>query len=255
VVKVQGRVAAEPIIQLDNVEKSYGSGGARTPVLRGVSFTVEAGELLALVGQSGSGKSTLLNIIGGLDEADAGGVKVLGTDYRTAGERALARLRNAEIGFVFQHFNLLDHLDCLGNVSLPAKFGPANGNPNDRAMECLRKVDMAQLARRRPGELSGGQKQRVAIARALFNQPKLLLCDEPTGNLDTRTGREIIGFFRELNAEGVTLIIVTHERRVSDAARRIIRIQDGRLVEGEDLREWIEQAEDHTEAGAKEERA
>jgi putative ABC transport system ATP-binding protein len=242
-------VAADPIIKLDKVEKSYGSGGARTPVLRGVSFDVRAGEFLALVGQSGSGKSTLLNIIGGLDQADAGKVVVLGHDYGTASERALARLRNAEIGFIFQHFNLLDHLDCLANVSLPAKFAAGgNGDPRERAMECLRRVDLGELARRKPGELSGGQKQRVAIARALFHRPKLLLCDEPTGNLDTRTGREIINFFSQLNGEGVTLIIVTHERRVSDAAKRIIRIQDGRLVEGEDLREWIEQAEDHADA-------
>jgi len=236
-----------PIIALDKVEKAYGSGAARTPVLRGVSFSIAAGELVALVGQSGSGKSTLLNIIGGLDQADSGRVEVLGLDYGKSGERELARLRNDEIGFVFQHFNLLDHLDCLGNVALPAMFADRHPDPEGRAMECLRRVGLAELARRRPGELSGGQKQRVAIARALFHEPSLLLCDEPTGNLDTRTGREVISFFRELNQEGVTLLIVTHERRVSDAARRIIRIQDGRLVEGDDVREWIENASERAE--------
>jgi putative ABC transport system ATP-binding protein len=221
------------------VKKSYGSGTARTPVLRGVSFDVAPGELIALVGQSGSGKSTLLNIIGGLDSADSGDVLVLGHSYHRTTEKELAKLRNQSIGFVFQAFNLLDHLTCLGNVTLPASFRKdhtSSAEIEQRGLEALRRVGLADFAQRRPSELSGGQKQRVAIARALFSQPKLLLCDEPTGNLDSETGREVIEFFRELNdKEGVTLVIVTHERRVSSVARRTIAIQDGAIVENADV--------------------
>ncbi|RMH45026.1 MAG: ABC transporter ATP-binding protein [Deltaproteobacteria bacterium] len=223
-------------IDLSAVCKSYGTGAARTPVLHDIDFQVARGEFVALVGRSGSGKSTLLNIIGALDHADGGRVRVLGHDYRAAGERQLARIRNRQIGFVFQHFNLLDHLSVADNVALPAVFGrepPADANR--RALQALERVDMADLAGRRPSELSGGQKQRVAIARALFNEPELLLCDEPTGNLDSKTGHDVIEFFRELNAkDGTTLLIVTHEERVSRVAGRVIRILDGRIVEGDD---------------------
>ena len=226
---------SELIIQLRDVHKAYGSGAGRTPVLRGVSLDLCAGEIVALVGQSGSGKSTLLNIIGGLDEADKGQVKVLGLDYRRARDGQLAQLRNERIGFVFQAFNLLDHLSCVGNVLLPASFSPRKSEGDqERAREALRRVGLADLADRRPAELSGGQKQRVAIARALFHKPSLLLCDEPTGNLDTDTGREVIELFTDINQEdGVTLLIVTHEERVSSAASRVIRIEDGRIIEGE----------------------
>jgi putative ABC transport system ATP-binding protein len=228
-------VANERIIRLHDVKKSYGAGNARSNVLRGVSFDVHKGEFLALVGQSGSGKSTLLNIIGGLDKADSGDVEVLGMDYETTSERALARLRNSEIGFVFQAFNLLDHLSCLDNVTLPSLFAKNAAMVEDRGMDALRRVGLSDLAARKPPELSGGQKQRVAIARALFCKPSLLLCDEPTGNLDSKTGHEVIEFFCEPNTQdGVTLIIVTHERRVSKVARRIISIRDGQLVEGEE---------------------
>jgi putative ABC transport system ATP-binding protein len=224
-------------IRLVDVQKSYGSGLARTPVLRGVSFEVAKGELIALVGQSGSGKSTLLNIIGGLDTADAGDVEVLGNDYGKTSEQALAKLRNKSIGFVFQAFNLLEHLTCLGNVTLPSSFAGLRDHAeiDARGMEALGRVGLTDFAKRYPGELSGGQKQRVAIARALFSKPELLLCDEPTGNLDSDTGRGVIEFFKELNEkDGVTLLIVTHERRVSAVAQRVIAIRDGALVEGED---------------------
>lgn len=225
-----------PVVRLRDVSKTYGTGAGKTQVLRGVTFDIERGAFVALVGHSGSGKSTLLNIIGGLDEPDSGDVEVVGVDTRRAGDRRRSRLRNQSIGFVFQAFNLLDHLTVLGNVTLPAAF--ANQKTSDhaaRGREVLRKVGMVDLAHRYPGELSGGQKQRVAIARALFQSPTLLLCDEPTGNLDSDTGREVIEFFRELNrADGVTLIIVTHERRVSNAATRVIGIRDGRVVETTD---------------------
>jgi ABC-type lipoprotein export system ATPase subunit len=218
------------------VAKSYGTGTAKTLVLRGVNLDVKPGELVALVGQSGSGKSTLLNIIGGLDMPDAGEVEVLGIDTLKAGDAKRAKLRNQSIGFVFQAFNLLDHLDVLGNVTIPASFAKqTKKDVTARGKEALRRVGLADFSHRRPGELSGGQKQRVAIARALFGAPSLLLCDEPTGNLDSETGHEVIEFFRELNAkDGVTLVIVTHERRVSSVAKRVIAMRDGMIVETSD---------------------
>src|SRR5580765_7128473 len=228
-------MAPSPVVRLRDVTKSYGDGTARTQVLRGVSFDVDPGELIALVGQSGSGKSTLLNVIGGLDAPDQGEVEVLGVDTRSCSDARRAKMRNESIGFVFQAFNLLDHLSVLDNVLLPASFAPKSRDARTAASEALRKVGLADFAHRRPGELSGGQKQRVAIARALFGSPQLLLCDEPTGNLDSETGREVIDFFRELNAkDGVTLLIVTHERRVSSVARRVIAMRDGMLVETSD---------------------
>jgi putative ABC transport system ATP-binding protein len=224
-----------PVVRLRDVTKSYGSGGAATQVLRGVSFDIDSGEFVALVGQSGSGKSTLLNIIGGLDQPDDGEVEVLGVDTLRASDAKRAQIRNGSIGFVFQAFNLLDHLTVLGNVTLPASFSRTANDVEARGREALRRVGMSDLASRRPGELSGGQKQRVAIARALFNSPTLLLCDEPTGNLDSETGKGVIDFFRELNArDGVTLLIVTHERRVSSVAKRVIAMRDGMLVETTD---------------------
>jgi putative ABC transport system ATP-binding protein len=227
-------VAADPVIQLESVRKSYGEGAGKTQVLRGVSLQVPRGELIALVGQSGSGKSTLLNICGGLDKADGGTVRVLGHDYRQTAEPDLAQLRNQKIGFVFQAFNLLDHLTCLGNVTLPASFAPTAKDIDKRGREALGRVGLGDYAMRKPSELSGGQKQRVAIARALFNRPELLLCDEPTGNLDSATGHEVIEFFKELNQkDGVTLMIVTHERRMSTIAQRVITMRDGAIVEGD----------------------
>ena len=228
-------MARGPVVRLRDVTKSYGRGSAKTPVLRGVSFDVEQGELIALVGQSGSGKSTLLNIIGGLDRPDDGEVEVLGVDMLTAGDAKRARLRNESIGFVFQAFNLMDHLTCVNNVTIPAAFRHNAKDTDARGREALRRVGLADFAQRYPSELSGGQKQRVAIARALFGAPTVLLCDEPTGNLDSETGKEVIDFFRELNAkDGVTLVIVTHERRVSSVAKRVIAMRDGMIVETSD---------------------
>ena len=226
--------AAPPIIHLAGVKKSYGVGKARQEVLKGVSLDIAPGELVAMVGQSGSGKSTLLNIIGGLDRPDEGDVIIDGARTKELDDQALARLRNERIGFIFQAFHLLDHLTCVENVALPSYFGPNLGGRAEvesRAREALDRVGLTAFAGRRPPELSGGQKQRVAIARALFNRPRILLCDEPTGNLDDTTGREVIRFFQELNRdEGVTLLIVTHEERVSQAAARVVRILDGEIV-------------------------
>ena len=228
-------MAQAPVVRLRDVTKSYGAGTAKTQVLRGVSLDIEAGELVALVGQSGSGKSTLLNIIGSLDLPDAGEVEVLGVDTLKASERKRAQLRNESIGFVFQAFNLMDHLTCLENVTIPAAFTHGARDIEPRGREALRRVGLSDFASRYPTELSGGQKQRVAIARALFGSPTLLLCDEPTGNLDSETGREVIDFFRELNAkDAVTLLIVTHERRVSSVAKRVIQMRDGMISETSD---------------------
>ena len=228
-------MAEAPVVRVRDVTKSYGEGNAKTKVLRGVSLDIEPGELIALVGQSGSGKSTLLNIIGGLDRPDAGEVEVLGVDTQRATDTQLARMRNDSIGFVFQAFNLLDHLNVLDNVTLPSAFSRNGTEVQERGRDALRRVGLSDFAHRRPGELSGGQKQRVAIARALFGQPKLLLCDEPTGNLDSETGKEVIDFFRNLNAkDGVTLLIVTHERRISSVAKRVIAMRDGAIVETTD---------------------
>ncbi len=215
------------MIRLENVEKRY----AAQPVLRGVSLTVQNGELLSLVGRSGSGKSTLLSIMGGLDRRYTGQATVLDHDLHKLDDAALARFRNPEVGFVFQAFNLLDHLTARENVSLPAYFADGPSPDADaRACAALERVGIAEKAEARPSELSGGQKQRVAIARALFHQPRLLLCDEPTGNLDSDTGRQIIELFSQLNAGGLTLVIVTHEERVSSVASRVIRLVDGVLA-------------------------
>jgi putative ABC transport system ATP-binding protein len=226
---------AAPVISLRDITKSYGQGAAKAAVLRGVSLDVAEGELVALVGQSGSGKSTLLNIVGGLDKPDGGEVTVLDHHYGKTSESSLARLRNTSIGFVFQAFNLLDHLTCLGNVVLPAAFSTDSKDALARGREALARVGLGQFGERHPSELSGGQKQRVAIARALFAKPRLLLCDEPTGNLDSATGAEVIEFFQKLNHDdGVTLVIVTHERRVSSIAQRVVAMRDGNIVEGAD---------------------
>jgi len=219
------------VIKLTDIRKAYGQGRARQEVLRGVSLEVDRGDFVALVGQSGSGKSTLLNIVGGLDTADSGRVVVEGNDYAQMSDEAQARLRNERIGFIFQSFHLLDHLSVAENVSMPSFFAAGAADVDARARRALDRVGLATFADRHPNALSGGQKQRVAIARALFNSPHILLCDEPTGNLDSETGRGVIELFQELNREGLTLLIVTHEERVSQAARRVVRIADGLLLD------------------------
>ena len=227
--------AMTPALELSGVSRSYPEGHGLLEVFRDLDLTIYPGEIVALVGQSGSGKSTLLNIIGGLDMPDSGEVEVLGIDTLKAGDRKRASLRNQSIGFVFQAFNLLDHLTCLGNVTIPSAFAHDAKQVQERGRDALRRVGLSDFSHRYPSELSGGQKQRVAIARALFGAPSLLLCDEPTGNLDSETGKEVIDFFRELNAkDGVTLMIVTHERRVSSVAKRVIVMKDGLIAETSD---------------------
>lgn len=221
------------MIKLTDVKKRY-RRSAGEYALRGVSLSIDEGEMVAIVGTSGSGKTTLLNLIGGLDRDYDGKVEVFGRDLADLSDRALSDLRNRDIGFVFQHFSLLDHMTALENVLLPARFTKGKSpipDPRARAAKALTDLGLGDKIGERPTNLSGGQKQRVAIARALLFEPKLLLCDEPTGSLDSTTGEQIIETFQRLNGEGYTVVIITHETRVSDAARRIVRIEDGQIVD------------------------
>jgi putative ABC transport system ATP-binding protein len=217
----------EPVAQLLAVYKHYGDRA----VLREASLAIESGELVSLVGRSGSGKSTLLHLLGGLDSLYEGRVEVLGQDLRRLDDRGLSELRNREIGFIFQAFHLLDHLSVQENVALPAYFRGevARKELYIRADEALDRVGLSEYRTARPAQLSGGQKQRVAIARALFGRPRLLLADEPTGNLDADTGANVISMFRRLHDEGMAALIVTHEERVSHAAGRVLRLDAGRV--------------------------
>jgi ABC-type lipoprotein export system ATPase subunit len=223
------------MIRLRQVTKRYGTARADEPALVGIDLDIVAGEHVALLGPSGSGKTTLLNLIGGLDRAYEGTVSVNAIDLAPLSDAALARIRSSTIGFVFQHYGLLDHLSVVDNVTLPGAFGDdvarTRVESTARAMQLLERVGIAHKATALPPTLSGGQRQRVAVARALFNHPKLLLCDEPTGSLDTHTGAGVIRLLEALNAEGVTLVTVTHDARVASSARRVVRLEDGRVVE------------------------
>lgn len=224
------RGMATPVIQLDRICKSYRNGGVESPVLQDVSLAVQPGELLAIMGPSGSGKSTLLNILGLLDTWDTGVYRLNGEDMRGLGATRAARLRNQLLGFVFQSFNLLTDKTVLENVSLPLYHqGVPRRERNDRARQYLAKFGMEGYADRYPNQLSGGQKQRVAIARALATHPKVILADEPTGALDSQNSRDVMQILKEINAEGVTVLIITHDPEVARQARRVIRIMDGRI--------------------------
>ncbi len=219
------------LLSLDGITRLYQVGSEVVRALDGVSFDVQRGEWLAVVGQSGSGKSTLMNIIGCLDTPSGGVYRVNGHDVRGLADDALADLRNHEIGFVFQTFQLLPRSTALANVELPLIYrGLPRRERRLRAEAALRSVGLADRMHHRPNELSGGQRQRVAIARALVGEPSLLLADEPTGNLDSATGEEIIRLFGELHARGHTLLLVTHEPRLAARCPRAIRLMDGRIV-------------------------
>ncbi len=220
-----------PLIQAENLVKIYRMGQVEVPALRGVSLTVEPGEYVAIMGPSGSGKSTLMHILGCLDRPTEGSYRLEGREIATLDEDQRAEIRKRRVGFVFQQFNLLSRLTALENVEVPMVYlGMPPRERRKRALALLERVGLAQRAHHRPTEISGGEAQRVAIARALANDPALILADEPTGNLDTRTGREILALFRELHREGRTIVVVTHDPEVAQEAERIVYLRDGKVV-------------------------
>ncbi|GAB4332646.1 MAG: ABC transporter ATP-binding protein [Candidatus Abyssubacteria bacterium] len=220
------------LISLEDISKTYRMGEARIAALHGISLSIEQGEFVAIMGSSGSGKTTLLNIIGCLDRPTSGRYLLEGDDVTARSSDDLARIRNRKIGFVFQSFNLLPRTAALENVELPLLYSAkmTGRKKHEQALAMLTRVGLEDRVRHWPSQLSGGQQQRVAIARALVNQPSLILADEPTGNLDTRSGREIMSIFEELNKEGITVVLVTHEDEIAEYAHRIIHMRDGQVI-------------------------
>mgnify|MGYP003952251257 CR=1 FL=1 len=221
------------LLAATDVQKSFRIGRTALQVLRGVDVSVSVGDFVALCGASGSGKTTLLHLLGGLDEPDRGSIRVGEIDLARMSGQTVARFRNKEIGFVFQAYHLLPELDALENVALPARMARRPvAEAEVRAKKLLARVGLAQRMEHRPNELSGGEQQRVAIARALINEPRLVLADEPTGNLDSATGEEIISLLADLHKEQeVTLIVATHDEKVAAHAERVLRLADGRIVD------------------------
>jgi len=219
------------IIEVASVVKTFRVGESEIRALDGVSFQIEEGEMVAISGPSGSGKSTLMHILGCLARPDSGDYRLAGEDVSDLSPTRLARIRNRRIGFVFQTFNLLPRLSALENVELPLLYAGTR-NARGPAEEALRTVGLADRMRHSPNQLSGGERQRAAIARAIVTDPAIVLADEPTGNLDTKTGREILSLFEQLNQQGRTMIIVTHDHEVAGRCRRQIRLRDGRIEDG-----------------------
>ena len=222
-----------PLIELHEGTKVYRLGQVEVNALQGVSARIQQGEMVAIIGPSGSGKSSLMNILGCLDQPTSGFYSLDGENVGQMSDNQLAEIRRSRVGFVFQTFNLLGRMSALENVGLPLLYS-RGANRKARAMEALGRVGLSNRAKHRPTELSGGEQQRVAIARALINKPSIILADEPTGNLDTKVGGEIIGLFHELNLhEGITVVLVTHDPEVSATARRVISMRDGLIVSDE----------------------
>lgn len=226
------------VFELKNIYKDYFQGKEPVPVLKDVSLSVNDGEYVAIMGPSGSGKSTLMNIIGCLDKQTKGEFIFDGTDIMSANDKQLSDIRNQKIGFVFQNFNLLPRQSALENVELPLLYaGVPKKLRREMAKEALKRVGLEERMLFKPTQLSGGQKQRVAIARAIVNKPKLLLADEPTGALDTKSGEQVMTLFKELNDDGVTIVMITHEPDIAICAKRIMHIRDGELFKGDYGRE------------------
>ncbi|KIG14878.1 Cell division transporter, ATP-binding protein FtsE [Enhygromyxa salina] len=226
------------MIRLRGLRKSYTTNKVVNEVLKGVDLDIEAGEFVAIVGRSGSGKTTMLNVVGALDSQYEGSVEVDGKQLRELDDVSISAYRNQNIGFIFQSFYLLEHMTCIENVALPAVFARGGDAIErsvalERARAVMAEVELSDKCDALPNTLSGGQKQRVAIARALFNRPRLMICDEPTGNLDITTAQSILALFRRLNEEqDITLVIVTHDHMISQACKRIVHIDQGQIVEG-----------------------
>ena len=230
------------LVELRDVYKIYGEGlESEVRALDGVSLTVDPGEFVAIVGQSGSGKSTMMNVLGCLDIPTRGDYFLEGTDVRELTDKELSLIRNKEIGFIFQQYNLIQSLTVLENVELPLIY--QGNNPDDRydlAMEALDRVGLSARGKHRPTEMSGGQQQRVAIARAIATHPPIIMADEPTGALDSRTGQEVLQFLQQLNKEGSSIILITHDNGIAATARRCVRLQDGKIVEDREQEvDWL----------------
>jgi len=227
------------MIELENIYKIYNMGDSEVRAVDGVSFKINKGEFVAIVGQSGSGKSTCMNIIGALDVPTSGKYLLNGNDVSKMSDNALAEIRNKQIGFVFQQYNLIPKLNVYENVELPLLYSNIDSKEREkRVLESLEKVGLLERKHHMPSQLSGGQQQRVSIARALVTKPSLILADEPTGALDSRTGREILEFLKKLNTEGNTVVLITHDISIAEEAKRIIRIQDGKIISDE-VKEWM----------------
>lgn len=220
-----------PLIEFKDIYKIYSIGGTEIHAADGVSFKIYRGEFVAIVGQSGSGKSTCMNIIGCLDVPTSGEYFLDGEDVSHKTEGELARIRNKMLGFIFQQYNLLPKLSVIENVKLPLLYANLKeSEQNERALEALKRVGLEDKTKHKPSQLSGGQQQRVSIARALAGNPSIILADEPTGALDSKTGQEVMGFLQELNSQGNTIVLITHDNTIASQAKRILRIQDGKII-------------------------
>ena len=230
------------LIELKDVYKIYGEGlESEVRALDGVSLTIDKGEFVAIVGQSGSGKSTMMNVLGCLDIPTRGDYHLNGVDVRELTDRELSAIRNKEIGFIFQQYNLIQNLTVLENVELPLIYQGVNmDDRREMALEALERVGLAGRVKHKPTEMSGGQQQRVAIARAIATHPPIIMADEPTGALDSRTGLEVLGFLQQLNKEGATVILITHDNSSAATARRVVRLTDGKIVEDKEQEvDWL----------------